>query len=1212
MNEWEFTAVVAGWINEILRRTPGLRFSEARCEQQRKGSRKRRDLTLLDLDRRPILTGEIKLPYQKDGNTPLNTSVVSDARAKARRARVSFFFTWNVNDFVLWPTESREGVWEDRSYRTWPVARVRSDEDLTRPAAEQSIRQWLAAFLPEFARIVTGEVEIGHKPPDEKFIDMLETSLGNPINFTLDELQKRYKTPRFKKDLDAWMTKEQDWVILSDEAGILDNLERASKFACYSLVNKLVFHEALLKRFGKRMGKLTVPKYISTGEDLRLRIESYFAKAKDVTGDYETVFGEDHTTIGNRIPFCSDHAVTYWRELISEIHQYDFTGLKYDIIGPIFERLLGPEERKKYGQFYTKPEIVDLINSFCIRNGTEKVMDPACGSGTFLVRAYARKKELNPTRTHNELLTDIYGVDIARFATEWTTINLATRDLVESANYPRVTRSDFFDVGPHSVALSLPKQVKTKGLGKSQHQDIVVPDLDALVGNLPYIRQEKIKNRKTEYQRLAKAEGRVALSGRSDIHCYFWPHAATFLTEDGYLGFLTSSQWLDVEYGFRLQEWMLRNFQIVAVFESIDEPWFVGARVATTVTILKRQRDEIARMNNVVRVVQLRKPVRELFANDGSMADAVRAVDSFRDEILALARNTVNERYRARLVRQADLWDEGVRLGEVMKKSDADEEDDEQSGGEYYGGKWGVYLRAPDLWFNLMDETGHRWERLGIIANVKRGITSGADDFFYVRDVTEDYLSSFPKPSEFRDATGYARKVFESGKVRLVQCGQGFTILKAIEAKYMQPEIHSLMEIFGYSVTAKDCSRKVLMVSKRKPQLKNTYVLEYIKWGEEQGFHKNKTCAARATEDREWYDLTGHATAPVLWPKERKYRHIAPANEERHPANCRLYEITPPPEGDDPLLWGGILNSSLTLLSSLQIARPVGTECTWSTMIVDVNVMYVPNPSISHEKSLSRVQRAFRQLKTRKALSFLSEKRLRRAALTQSGKIGELEKLSDISELEMADREELDDAVLEMLGVTSAKRRKEILNALYGCLHEFYETNRQIEEKANLNKILSKHKGIARPEDIAQQILEEMEQASPEFLRRYEEDFLDPAKDFDTYELPADGEPRYEPDMISSSAVTFVKGKGRRMMRVETRSPLQAELLAIVARSGVRSFIRIPHDDKECRKVLRAFEPFVLDRDQKVRTLINDRTADEDLQEKIYNALMPKLLNRRP
>ena len=310
----------------------------------------------------------------------------------------------------------------------------------------------------------------------------------------------------------------------------------------------------------------------------------------------------------------------HWRELINQIHKFDFSKLDYEIIGRIFERLISPEERHKYGQFYTRAEVVDLINSFCIRTGRETVMDPACGGGTFLVRAYARKQELYPARKHGELLSDLFGVDNSHFAAHLTTINLATRDLVDQENYPQIARSDFFDIISHKTFISLPRRVETKGLGEIQRRNVEIPPLDAVVGNPPYVRQEDIPKAKKDskngppgtkdyYLSWSKDEAGASFSGRSDLHCYFWPHATSFLKEDGYLCLLTSSQWLDVEYGFRLQEWILNNFRIVAVFESIDEPWFVGARVATAVTILKREKDETARINNVIRFVQLRRPI---------------------------------------------------------------------------------------------------------------------------------------------------------------------------------------------------------------------------------------------------------------------------------------------------------------------------------------------------------------------------------------------------------------------------------------------------------------------------------------------------------------------------------------------------------------------------------------------------------------------------
>jgi methylase of polypeptide subunit release factors len=128
----------------------------------------------------------------------------------------------------------------------------------------------------------------------------------------------------------------------------------------------------------------------------------------------------------------------------------------------------------------------------------------------------------------------------------------------------------------------------------------LLPELDAVVGNPPYVRQEKVeKTEKSRFSEIAsQAWPGLELSGRSDLHCYFWPAATRLLKPDGYFGFLTSSSWLDVEYGFALQGWMLRHFKILAILESTAEPWFEDARVKTCVTILQRCDDETARMEN--------------------------------------------------------------------------------------------------------------------------------------------------------------------------------------------------------------------------------------------------------------------------------------------------------------------------------------------------------------------------------------------------------------------------------------------------------------------------------------------------------------------------------------------------------------------------------------------------------------------------------------
>jgi type I restriction-modification system DNA methylase subunit len=1197
ITEWEFTADVASWINEQLKVDLSLPFSRAKCEQRGKASNKRRDLTLLDKNDVVVLTGEVKLPFREEGGSPYIESVVQDARQKALKAGTNFFFTWNVNEFVLWETFPAKMAQKDRKYRSWVVTDVNKPSHMEIPSTIYAIKSWLSLFLHDFLRIMQGSVILGMRSPDEKFIDALESSLKVPILHTIDELENRYKVAKFKSQLDRWMREEQGWTIYNDREGIRENIERTAKFTCYALVNKLVFHEALLKRYGAQIQKLGVPKHLDTGEDLRLHLEGFFEEAKNITRDYETVFGEDHTGIGNRIPFYSDKVVSHWRTLIEQIHEFDFSKLDYEVIGSIFEHLISPEERHKYGQFYTKPEVVDLINSFCIANGHEKVMDPACGGGTFLVRAYARKRNISPSRKHGEMLNDLFGIDISHFATHLTTINLATRDLIDEENYPQIARSDFFDVAPNKVFLQLPKQIKTKGMGKAQHREIEIPPLDAIVGNPPYIRQEEIpKERKTYYQGLAKDEMEADLTARSDIHCYFWPHAATFLKDAGFLCFLTSSQWLDVDYGFRLQEWLLKHFEIIAVFESMDEPWFVGARVATAITILRRQKDEEKRMSNIIRFVQLRRPMREILSHDGTTAGAITAANDFRDEILQLGENTANERYRARLVTQETLWDEGIAIGASLGKPN-----------QYIGGKWGVYLRSPDLWGTILDDYGNRFKRLGELVEIRFGVKSGKDTFFYPIDSTPQCLEKIENEWIFEQTYGVKRTLVESGELKLVLCGDGRGELKPIESKYLEPEVHSLMEVDGFTVSPTDCSRMILLVGETREELKGSCVLDYIEWGEEKNFHKGATCAARVTNDREWYDLTGHERGEIFWPKSQQYKHAIPLNEYNLQCNCNLYDIYLH-EKIDPQLLAGILNSTIVVLSKHQYGRPVGVEGNLKTEIIDVNMMPVPDPTTASIKVRHRIINAFLKLKKRKALFFLSERRLREMAYRQHGKEKELLKISDTNELDLEDRRELDDAVFELIGITSKKRRRELLDQLYTYLREFFEWTRQKEEKAIANKKSVNRRLHIRPNEIAAQIFQEIKDQYGHLLRRYDSDFLDKSKPFDTYEIPLEGDSRKFKGLLDPHGVEFTK-RNKRIALIETKIPEQDDLIIFLVKSGIRGLTRVPHLGEECHNLLKNYSSFVIKREETVRGLIENRTADEEMQEKIYNALQPLLLS---
>ena len=145
---------------------------------------------------------------------------------------------------------------------------------------------------------------------------------------------------------------------------------------------------------------------------------------------------------------------------------------------------------------------------------------------------------------------------------------------------------------------------------------------------------------------------------------------------------------------------------------------------------------------------------------------------------------------------------------------------------------------------------------------------------------------------------------------------------------------------------------------------------------------------------------------------------------------------------------GGILNSTFAVLSKFQYGRPVGNEGNLKTEVVDVTMMPVPDPRRCSAQTVTRVAKAFDAMKGREAFQLLSERRMRSMAFSKVGKENELINLSETCELDMSDRHELDDAIFEMMGVTSKRERQDILGRLYVTCANFCSGRRK---KAILN-----------------------------------------------------------------------------------------------------------------------------------------------------------------
>lgn len=1171
INEWTFASDVCKMIQGILAENPGLPFSEAKVEQGAGTGRKRRDLTLYDNNERVVLTGEIKLPDRPDGQSPYADALRDDAFKKANAKGVEYFFTWNVNRFVLWKTFEAGKPIAERDLEHFNVTSITASAELESLSVQTEIRGFLIQFLGRYVRILEGTEPIRSKPLDEKFIRVLESALERPILQTLNAITGLYsKDKKFVRNLDVWMRDEQGWLLSNDPQALRDNLSRAAHLSCYVLVNKIVFQQALRRRFPK-LRRIRIPQSVKGVTRFQETIQSAFDEAKRISHDYETVFDGD---FGDSLPFLQDSIVASWREFLNEIEGFDFGKIGYDIIGHIFERLISPEERHRYGQHYTRSEIVDLINAFTIRDAKATVLDPACGGGTFLVRAYVLKCLLSSgALSHVDLLQQIKGVDISAYAAHLSTINLATRDLIDEQNYPLVARSDFFSVKRDEVTFHIPMSVHGKG---KQMVPLEIGEVDAIVGNPPYIRQELLTSTYKKFLNdlIRKEFPDAKLSGRSDIHCYFWPHATSFLKECGYYGFLTSSAWLDTEYGFHLQEWLLQHFAILALFESNCEPWFTGARVTTVATLMRRENDPAERAANTVRFVQLRRPLKEVL--ESFDPDPLKAARMLRDYVESQDKNLLDDRWRIRVVNQHELWKVGCTGGVAGVAASSGKEaqaglGEPQFKGKYIGGKWGIYLRAPDIFLKLLDRCGEHLVPLGKLAEIRFGVKSGADAFFFVRDVTEDEILKCGEglsPDSPQIANRFNEKwgisTTDTKLVRVMESGDHSRHL--IEAEYLEPEVHSLMEIDSVEIDPAKLSRKILLVSDPPEKLKSTHVLKYIKWGEREGFDQGATCVARA-RTRPWYDVTVDRRSPILWPKAHQYRHIIPINQDKFVPNCRMYDLFLEPHVD-PELLGGVLNSSLVALLKFLFGRPVGREGSLDTEVVDVNMMLVPSIEDVTPEIASKVKVSLGMIRKRPAKPL-------------------------IEEFELDDRQKLDDATLELLGIADAEERGNLRQELYSQIETLYREIREVELKKQVERRETARRDNASPRTIAEEIWEEFDKSA---IRVFPAEFLPDSEPVETVPLPA-GKPKVLDDLFHKGAVQ-INGT---VLTLDSKP--RAEFAAKIAELGHYGPVPIPKTDRACKKALENYRQYEAQMESKFKELAEERSADSDIQSRIVREL---------
>ena len=296
----------------------------------------------------------------------------------------------------------------------------------------------------------------------------------------------------------------------------------------------------------------------------------------------------------------------------------------------------------------------------------------------------------------------------------------------------------------------------------------VTEGFDVVIGNPPYVRQEKIKELKPSLKKRY-----ACYTGTADLYVYFYERGLQLLNANGIHTFICSNSWLDVNYGAPLQKHLLNNTASAAICHSEAKREFESADINTIVSIIR---------------------------NGTPNADSYIRFTTFKTFI----GDPDIENRQERLRLYTDLKQAGTHQN------------------KYIGDKWGgKYLRAPDIYWTILEKGKDKLVRLGNVAEIRRGFTTGANEFFYLDD----------------------NQIQEWG----------------IEAEFLKPVIKSPRECKSIRVDPSQLQFKLFMCHADKAVLAGAAALDYIEWGESQGFHQRPSCRGRAR----WWDL-GKREIPSL------------------------------------------------------------------------------------------------------------------------------------------------------------------------------------------------------------------------------------------------------------------------------------------------------------------------------------------------------------
>ena len=352
-------------------------------------------------------------------------------------------------------------------------------------------------------------------------------------------------------------------------------------------------------------------------------------------------------------------------ELYTPKNPYQFSVIPVEIIGNAYEQFLGktisidknhkavielkPEVRKAGGVYYTPEYIVDYIVANTVGEAIKgktpdeivniKILDPACGSGSFLLGAYKYllnyHKEYflkNKTKKYmgsryeiidesgnlalwvrkQILINNIFGVDIDSNAVEVAKLSLLLKSFEDSFNVNEYGQGSLLN---EKILPSLDNNIKCGNslIGNdfyeshldlddatlykincfdwnSKFRDIMkTGGFDVVIGNPPYVQIQGMEKELKEGYKEANYKNYISTG---DIYQLFFEKGLDVLKIGGIVGMITSNKWMRAGYGAITRDYFYRNANVNGVID-LGGGRFKGATVDTNIILYSKKDDEI-------------------------------------------------------------------------------------------------------------------------------------------------------------------------------------------------------------------------------------------------------------------------------------------------------------------------------------------------------------------------------------------------------------------------------------------------------------------------------------------------------------------------------------------------------------------------------------------------------------------------------------------